>query len=207
MNELPTPSSSGLKEAFAVVREAETFGKEVSENGALMYGHVPHIAPLAWFHIVYPGLDEPALAQLEAKLNRPIPSEYRDLLRTANGLSLFSGSLALYGLRTDYSRRVSIRLPFDLSVPNVKERPRSADPTWFIFGFYDADGSHAYLDPKVGAVFRGTRNLTEPRLNRWASLDDFLFAEAHRLAAQFDGRGHQLDEAVPTTPLPESHAN
>jgi len=165
-----------------------------------MYGHVPHVAPEAWFHIVYPGLDDHELAGVEGSLRREIPPAYRQLLKVSNGLTLFSGALSLDGRRRDYSRKVSIRLPFDLADPNVHERPRAADPAWFIFGFYKSDGSHAWLDPRDGGICRGNPDLTQPRLNMWPSLDDFLITEVTRLSAHFDDLGRRLNPTRPTTP-------
>ena len=193
----------GLTEVLRVVQQAAAFGTATSENGAHMYGHVPHVAPEAWFHIVFPPLDEEALTTLENRLRRPIPLEYRQLLKVTNGLHLFSGQLALYGLRTDYSRRSAIRLPFDLGDPNVHERPRTADPSWFLFAFYKEDGSKGYIDPQDGRVYRGTRDMTQPRLNRWPSLDDFLIGEVGRLQGLFDDRGREIDSTRPTTPEPD----
>jgi len=191
---------SGLAEVFKAVQEAAAFGTATSENGAHLYGHVPHVAPQAWLHIIYPALNDEELADLESTLRRPVPPEYRQLLKVTNGLTLFSGAVDLYGRRRDYSRRPSIRLPFDLSDPNVHERPRVADPTWFLFAFYDEDGSEAYIDPADHRVYRGSRDMTMPRLNQWASLDDFLIGEVRRLALHFDERGRQLDPSHPTTP-------
>jgi len=190
----------GLAEVFEVIRQASAFGEATSENGAHMYGHVPHVAPEAWFHIVYPGLDDREIADIEGGLRRPIPLGYRQLLRVTNGLTLFSGALDLEGRRRDYSRRVSIRLPFDLADPNTHERPRAADPSWFIFGFYQSDGSRAWIDPRDGDVYRGNRDLTHPYLNQWPSLDDFLIAEVTRLSSHFDGFGRRLNPTRPTTP-------
>lgn len=165
-----------------------------------MYGYVPHVAPEAWFHIWYPPLREEDLRELEAKMRRPIPDDYRLFLKITNGLTLFSGALDLEGLRKDYSRRVEIRLPFDLITPNVSERPRAAEPSWFIFGFYQADGSRAYIDREGGHVYRSTRDMTTPRLNHWPSFDDFLASEVRRLSTHFDDRGRRLDPARSTAP-------
>lgn len=192
--------SRGLAEVFKVVEKAAGFGTATSENGAHMYGHVPHVAPQAWFHVIYPALDDQELADVEISLRRPIPPEYRQLLRVTNGLTLFSGAIDLFGRRRDYSRKPSIRLPFDLSDPNVHERPRAADATWFLFAFYDEDGSEAYIDSADHRVYRGSRDMTKPRLNQWASLDDFLISEVGRLAVLFDERGRQLKPTHPTTP-------
>lgn len=190
----------GLAAALKVAKQAASFGTSTSENGARMFGHVPHLAPEAWFHIIFPPLAGEDISELEKRLGRPVPQSYRDLLLRTNGLYLFSGSLSLYGLRRDYSRKISIREPFDLGDPNVYERPRRADPKWFIFSFYDEDSSNGYIDPRDGRVYRGNRDMTEPRLNQWASLDAFLEAEVRRLATHFDDRGKPWDPDRPTTP-------
>jgi hypothetical protein len=192
--------SPGLAEVIDVVNKAAVFGTATSENGAQMYGHVPHVAPQAWFHIVFPALEAEALAEVESSLRRPVPRQYRDFLEITNGLYLFSGALSLYGRRRDYSRRPSIRLPFDLDGPNVHERPPAADPGWFIFAFYDEDGSKAYIEPSEGHVYRATRDMAKARLNQWVSLDAFLSEEVRRLENHFDDRGRQLDRSRPTTP-------
>ena len=194
------PLGPGLDAVMEAASRAARFGTATSDNGARMFGHVPFVAPQAWFHILFPPLDEAALGQLERSLMRPIPGPYRDLLRVTNGLHLFGGELALYGRRTDYSRKPEIRLPFDLTDPNVHERPRAADPSWFIFSFYQEDGSPAYMDPKDNRVYRGSRDLTRPRLNQWSSLDDYLEQEIGRMAPLFDERGRLRDDSIPTTP-------
>jgi hypothetical protein len=197
------PLGDGMAAVMKAMNQAAAFGTATSDNGAHMFGHVPHVAPEAWFHILFPPLDEAELADVEGSIRRPIPAPYREFLRTTNGLHLFSGSLALYGRRRDYSRRVSIVLPFDLGVPNLRERPRASDPTWFIFGFYDEDGSRAYIDPGDGRVYWGSRDMTRSRLKAWASLDAFLAHEVSRLSGHFDDRGRQLDPSRPTTPDPQ----
>ena len=194
------PLGRGLDAVMEAASQAAAFGTAPSENGAQMFGHVPHIAPEAYFHIIFPPLDARELADLERSLHCSIPESYRNLLVVTNGLHLFGGKLTLDGLRTDYSRKPGIRLPFDLSDPNVHERPRAADPTWFLFGFYSEDGSQAYMDPADGRVYRGNRNLTQPRLNHWESLDDYLEQEIRRMASLFDDRGRLREKSKPTTP-------
>ena len=194
------PLGEGLTEVAHAVEKASTFGTETTDNGTHAYGHVPHLGPHAWFHYIFLPLGAGSIDELDQKLRRRLPDTYRDLLLKTNGLYLFSGALTLYGLRRDYSRRLSIVEPFDLRDPNVHERPRAADPRWFIFAFYDADGSAGYIDPGDGRVYRANRNMTQPRLNRWPSLDAFLRDEVRRLTGHFDERGRQLDPLRPTTP-------
>jgi hypothetical protein len=198
------PPSRGLEVVFDAARQASSFGTATSDNGAKMFGHIPHVAPEAWFHILFPALDEAELRDLDTALRRSVPGSYREFLKVFNGLHLFGGKLALNGLRLDYSRKPGIRLPFDLADANVHERPRAAHPSWFIFAFYREDGSRAYMDPADGRVYRGTRDLAEARLNEWESLDRFLESEVTRMAPLFDERGHQLDKSQSTTPLVHS---
>jgi hypothetical protein len=190
----------GLRVVSTVADQAAQFGRAVSPNGAQLYGHVPDVAPQAWFHILFPPLDSSAIAELESILGRPVPAPYRAFLRRTNGLYLFSGALSLYGLRKDYSRNPAIREPFDLGDPNVRERPAAADPTWFIFGFYKSDGSNAYMDPRDLRVFRASRDMTQPALNEWDNLNSFLQQEVTRLRHHFDAQGRRLDPSRPTTP-------
>lgn len=194
------PLSKGLRELNRAINDAARFGTEISENMARLYGHVPYLGPLAYLHIVFPPLDGSGIAKLAKILNRPVPDPYQQLLLVTNGLYLFSGALSLYGLRTDYSRRLSIVEPFHLADPNVSERPKAAKPSWFIFGFYKSDGSSAYMDPMTGHVYRANRDMTEPHLNDWASLDTFLESEIKRLRTHFDDRGHRLDPSRSTAP-------
>ncbi len=165
-----------------------------------MYGRVPHVAPQAWLHIIYPGLGRDAIAEIERGLGRKVPKYYAAFLGRANGLTIYSGTLNLYGRRTDYSRDPEIRQPFDLSVPNVKERPRAAQDSWFIIGAYKADGSCVYLDDDDPRVYRANRDMSRPSLNVWSTLGEFLDFEIHRLAGHFDDLGRRLDDTRPTTP-------
>jgi len=197
----------GFAEVSRAISAASAFGTETSENGAHLYGHLPHVGPLAYLHIVFPPLDSVAIAELEGALKRPVPEPYRQLLMISNGLHLFSGALSLNGLRRDYSRRLTIVEPFHLADANVLERPRAADPSWFIFGFYAADGSRAYMDPVHGRVCRGTRDLVQPRLNEWANLDVFLETEVRRLRDHFDEHGKRIDRSRSTSPEPSRESS
>jgi len=158
------------------------------------------VGPDAWFHILYPSLNSSELAKLQQGLGRPIPFAYENLLRRTNGLTLFARHLSLFGRRTDYSRRVEIRQPFELSTLNVSERPLAAKASWFLFAFYYEDGSVAFIDDEQSRVFRANRSMSQVRLNQWSSLGTFLTSEVIRLSQHFDDRGRQIDPDRPTTP-------
>lgn len=190
----------GLATVFSAMEQAKAFGEDTSRDGARMFGHIPHVAPRAWFHIMYPPLGANDIAEIERSIQRPVPSAYQNLLRITNGLTLFGGSLSLFGRRTDYSRDPAVRQPFDLSVSNLKERPPGAKDSWFFFAFYKQDGSLAYLDDEKSPVYRGNRTMSDPKLNEWPDLAAFLSAETARLATHFDERGRPVNAGRPTTP-------
>jgi hypothetical protein len=78
---------------FDVVKQQlfkfENLSKEVTRSGAVLIGHAPHIAPMAWLHSIYPVLTEEDIIELEAELKKPIPEAYRDFLKNySNGLAL-----------------------------------------------------------------------------------------------------------------------
>lgn len=184
--------------------DARAFGYCELADGTQLFGHVPHVAREAWLHAVFPGLQTDQLKRLERKLRRPLPEEVEQFLRVANGLSLFSGALSLYGLRRDYTRNTeSAWQPFDLEVPNVDERPHDAEVTHFFVGGYRADGSRLFVDPTDGMVYRRQRENARI-LNRWRGMADLLESEVVRLGWHFDSSGRRIDKAVPTTPPAET---
>jgi hypothetical protein len=110
-------------------------------SGAEVFGHVPELAPDAWLHSLYPGLDDEELDALADALDRTVPAVYADWLRLTNGLELFVTALALYGVSRDRRRDPQNRQPFDLSIRNVHVRPGDAGDECFFIGSYDWDGS------------------------------------------------------------------
>ena len=191
------------KSTYEAVREialrAAAAGHEVLPDGTELVGRVPHVAPQAWLHILFPPLGERELGMLEERLRRAVPADYARWLGFSNGLYLFSGSLSLDGLRTDYSREVGVWQPFALETPNVDERPADAGDEVFFVGGYGEDGSLLYLDERSGTAHRCSRDSVEP-LNSWADFRTMLLDEAERLARLFDERGRRVDPTARTTP-------
>lgn len=187
-----------FSEIMAVLETASALGWRMLPDGTQLIGRVPHVAPEAWLHQVFRPLSPEEIAQLERRLRRPVPQDYRELLLSANGLGVFSDSLSLDGLRKNYARTGDDRWqPYSIETPNVFERPRDAEEDCFFIGGYRYDGSLLYLRGKE--VFRCARRSAKP-LNHWAGLWDMLAREVLRLASLFDAHGRKLAPKVPTTP-------
>jgi len=170
------------------------------ENGTLLLGKVPHVGTKAYLHKIYAPLSNESLSDLRKILNREIPLVYCDFLHHANGLSIFSDSLALYGMRFNNKRDGDdIYQPYHLDILNVKEPIKGSGESCFYIGSYSADGSRLYIDGENGSVFRCSRNSPTP-LNRWETFEEMLFKEIARIGALFGADGKKVNPLVPTTP-------
>lgn len=178
-------------------------GRRVLRDGTRLIGHVPHVAPEAWLHAVYPALTTQQVEQIGDYVGLPVPTAISSFLQRCNGLELFSNNLNLYGLRRSYSRTGDdVWQPFAIETPNVHERPKDALSSFFFIGGYRDDGSRVYIDATDGQVHRCPRRSAQP-LNRWPSFDVMLESEATRLAGLFDRQGRLIDPDAPTTPESE----
>lgn len=175
-------------------------------DGTELIGHVPQFGPAAYLHLLFPGLDDAELGALAAAVGgdatgRAMHADLLELYSRYNGLSLFSGSLSLYGLNTGLSMRKGDATwkPFSIETPNKHERIKNAPPELVFFGNYDWDGSLVYVSPKSPRVIRCARYSAEP-LNEWPSVGEFLVSETRRIGRLFGVNGTQLDENIATTP-------
>lgn len=183
-----------------VVRKAESLGSRALPNGVKLVGRVPHVAPEAHLHLVFPPLTAADIEIVEKGIGKPLPHPLAALLRKTNGLDLFSSSLSFYGLRHSYSRSGDYSWqPFDIIMPNVHERPADLDSSLVLFGGYDWDGSLLATSNEYPEVFRCDRHNGKP-LNEWPSLSTMILSEVDRLDALFDEKGRARDPDWPTTP-------
>lgn len=170
-----------------------------SEGGAALLCHTPHVAPLAYLHKIFPPANEDQIEIIESFIGRKPINDHIGFLKVCNGLSLFSTSLALYGIRSLVSRNPLDPLPFGLDIPNIYERPNNMDEDAIIIGSYRFDGSNAYITPDGHVYYCLERDATP--LMEWESLPIFLSAEIERLSSLFDEDGHPLTPEVQTLPL------
>jgi SMI1-KNR4 cell-wall len=192
-----------LERLREVVERSRPLGSSTTSTGTILVEHVPHVGPEAWFHVIFPGLAETEIAELEQSTGRKFPSDYVEFLKQMNGVSLFSGALAMYGRRTSFARSGEAAWqPFSLVTPNTRERPPALPASVVIVGGYKADGSLLGIDVLTNYVGRFDRD-SGKRLNRWANLSAMLTQEIERLAPMFDDRGRRADLKVPTNPPAE----
>lgn len=177
-----------------------SLGTRLLDNGTRLIGHVPHVAPEAWFHAVFTPISTESVRQLEQQMGINMPENFSNFLIRANGLRVFSGHLYIRGLRWNFSRRGDdVWQPFSILTPNLEERPRNAKKTHLFMGGYEPSGSMLYIDINSLNVYRCTHRSAKP-LYEWSSFEDMLESEVQRLTTRFDRDGRLLDPAEPTTP-------
>jgi hypothetical protein len=184
------------------------YGETIQENGTKLIGKAPHIAPLAWLHSIYKGLENNEIKEIESKLNTELPKDYSDFLRLFNGLKLFVTILSLNGRRISYDRKAEIdaRQPFDLSTKNIHERPKNSKPEHFFFGDYFDDGSLVLIDKLTNKVHRTDRNKFKV-LNSWTDFNEFITQEIIRLKNLHNEDGTLKHGIKDTTPESEYKNN
>ncbi len=191
---------SEFKKILPILETAGALGKRQVPNGAVLIGHVPHVAPEAWLHEMFPPLSAASISELSQQIGQPVHADFCEFLQHSNGLMTFSCALAIYGKRSGYSRRPDDREPFCIVSPNTLERPDHAQDGVVVIGSYRQDGSLLLLDSADGSVFR-TKARSKKVLNRWPGFWDMLYQEAQRLATLFDANGRQFPN-VKTAPTP-----
>ena len=184
----------------ALIEEQKALGA-VEEEVVSRYGHIPLIAPEAYNIYTFTPLTEERLALLEQNIGREIPCQYRTFLtNVSNGLFIFHRGLFLYGLQGSINRKLGIQGPFDLSDPNVYERPKNADKSCFFFASYSKDGSRLYMKDDSDKVYYCARRDATP-LKEWNSFSEMLIEEIQRLKSLHGADGMLKSTRRSTLPI------
>ncbi len=185
---------------FEILESYADLGVRVLDHGTRLIGHVPHVAPEAWFHEIHAPLSAFEIAQLESDLGIEFPKVYADFLQRTNGLGAFSNHLYLTGLRKSFTRKgEGVWQPFSIRTANDVERPRKSKPSYLFVGGYEPDGSLLYIDTASDRVYRCSERVANP-LHEWPSFEIMLETEVRRLSTLFDRAGRRLYPDRPTTP-------
>ena len=189
-----------VKYIQALIEEQKSLGAVEGELGS-RYGHIPQIAPEAYNIYTFAPLTDEQLALLERVLNREVPKQYKIFLTLfSNGMHIFSRCLNLYGLQGVLDRRGDFQGPFDLSIPNVYERPSNADASCFFIGGYSYDCSKLYMRSGSQKVFYCARWDITP-LKEWNSFSEMLIEEIQRLKSIHGADGMLKSTRRSTLPI------
>lgn len=179
-------------EILNILRLYSYLGQHQTENGTLLIGKAPHIAPQAWLHRIFEPLSDSQIKELELKMKISIPHDYRCFLNYSNGLGVFNTTLSLYGMTFINNRTVeSTYQPFDIVRRNVIERPANAHKDVLFIGSYSWDLSLLFIDPNTNKVHICKRDDATP-IFEWSSFSLMLEQEIKRLATLFDSEGKKI---------------
>jgi hypothetical protein len=192
-----------LKRMLSRFADVEDF----EHNGVLFKTNVPWRAPKAYLHILYPPASADLIEIRKQQLN--IPDDLANFYAQFNGVSLFSGTLEIYGLfpdsyllnRGDWRCRVA----FNLTTETTRWRPRFDEENVFGFGSYSYDRSPICIARESNSVVAFDGKDLDVARSSWNSFDAFIESEVERLGAFFDefGRTSFPEEAL----LPSAKTN
>ena len=185
----------------ALIEEQKALGA-VEGEVVSKYGHIPQLAPEAYNIYTFAPLTDEQIALLERVLNREVPKQYRAFLtHVSNGMHIFHRCLSLEGLQGSINRKLGIQGPFDLSIPNVYERPSNADASCFFIGGYSYDASKLYMKDDSDKVYYCARRDATP-LKEWNSFSEMLIEEIQRLKSLHGADGMLKSTRRSTLPIP-----
>lgn len=95
---------NSFDQILEVVGRAESLGWRTLSNGVRLVGHIPHFAPEAYLHVLFPPLEDGQISLIEQQVGRKFHADLKAFYGRSNGLTLFAYSLDFVGLRTSYVR-------------------------------------------------------------------------------------------------------
>ena len=184
----------------ALIKEQKALGA-VEEEVVSRYGHIPRLAPEAYNIYTFAPLTEEQLALVEQNIGREIPYQYRTFLtHVSNGMHIFHRCLSLLGLQGEINRKLGAQGPFDLSIPNVYERPSNEHSNCLFFGSYSYDASNLYRMSGLQKVCYCPRWDITP-LKEWNSFSEMLIEEIQRLKSLHGADGMLKSTRRSTLPI------
>jgi len=175
---------------------------KIADDGSRLIAHTPRDYPHAYLHSFF----APAPDSAWERYDLMVPAHLQQLYRECNGLSIFTDSLSLWGLREHHERDMSAQFqPFDLAthhsecVNSFHPRALPGHKNRVFFAGYGEDGSSVFSIPTGPQVFRVLRGSSEV-VDSWSDLTAFLTTEYDRIDRLFSRSGYPIDEDMPTTP-------
>ena len=143
-----------LDRVHQLMESYDYLGRRVLPDGTRLIGHVPHVAPEAYLHVIFPRLSTEQVAEIGNRTGIPVPVVLASFLERVNGLRLFS-KLFIDGLRRSYSRSGDDAWqPFAMETPNVDERPRDVGRKHAHLALREVEDARCAMDENEGECER-----------------------------------------------------
>ncbi len=188
-----TKDDEAYKVLMQIVRAWKLLGVKILPAGTQRIGHIPHLAPQAYLHDIFIGLEAHEILMIENQIGLPVPNSLKVFYSRHNGVNLF-GRFGVYGLRFHYDRAnipSILEQPYDIRTPNILERPRGAPKEIIFIGSLSEEQIYAFAWPDGLVGFWDKR--TNKILDRtYESVFQYLARAAQVANAHFDKSGHYL---------------
>ncbi|GAA0671759.1 SMI1/KNR4 family protein [Rheinheimera tangshanensis] len=162
-------------------------GESVHDKGAILLGFMPEVAPKAYAHIIFPPLNESFISEFQQRLNgRRIPESLAELLKLANGMSIFLGEITLNGyipLKGEKSKGF-LDNPPNIMIDNGQLMVKGSDSTDITIGWYQTDGSYINIKSD-SSIVRFKPGLPMQVIQSWPDLETWLSSEIARLNTEW----------------------
>jgi len=160
---------------------ASNSGDAINSCGTQLVGHRPEIAPKAYTHAIFKGLEEKDINEMELDLGTKFSPMLRNFFKFANGMMIFSGSLRVMGYIPSNSDASGVYdYPSNILTPNVSARVDGLLEGDLVIGWYKKDGSYVVVN-REGQVSRYDVLDSGEEIQRWVDFDNWLASEVIEL--------------------------
>lgn len=160
---------------------ASNSGDAVNSAGAKLVGHRPEIAPKAYAHAIFKGLEEKDISDMELGLGMQLSPMLKNFFKFANGMMIFSGSLRVLGYIPKGSNESGVYdYPSNILTPNISARIDGLLEDDLVVGWYKKDGSNAIVR-RNGEVSKFDVLGSGEEIQRWVDFDNWLVSEINEL--------------------------
>ncbi len=129
-----------------LIKNYETKGMDVQEDGTKKIGKAEFIAPLAYIHYLFkPKGDEVQIIQEQLGISLPV--DLVEFYKKYNGVWLFNSAITILGIRGAFSRSNFENIqPFDIIDANNRSKIFRQDDTKLKLGSYGWNGSEIFYN-------------------------------------------------------------
>ena len=105
----------------------------ILQDGTQLICRINHESPLGYLHKIYPPLGTMDIEKIEVILKINLPIHYLDFLLMFNGLDIFNGDIAIFGLKKGVGHFNRFFQPYDIILENLRNKMTD---NCFLFAYY-----------------------------------------------------------------------
>lgn len=153
-----------------------------------------------FLHELLDGLTEEQVAELQADVGKEFCPELIDFYRESNGLSLFCGSMKIYGGLMTPVQPISLRYGNVWELPRKANRQKVDDREHLYIGSYCVDKSHIKVNLITQQVILEPDERWGEVVCIWENLAEFLNSEFMRMSEYYKNVGGAISALEPVPP-------